>query len=226
MKIEINNRFHAIAENDSNEEGPTQEDTEEAKRTADMPEKKRRWDKIRKGTKTGQTSKDMGDEAFVNCFLAQYPEHVNVVREQDEYQEIDFMVDSGASDTVIPPNIDPNVELQQSMGSKMGVMYKAANGDEIPNLGEYTLKGQVATQWGWSEEKAVIAQCANITQPLMSVSKLVKNGYQVVFSSQGSYIQNEHTGENIPVTKQNGTYHVKLYVKNERAPGFIRQCCQ
>ena len=46
------------------------------------------------------------------------------------------IVDSGASSTVMHPNIGRQYDVQESTASKAGVCYEIANGLQLPNLGE------------------------------------------------------------------------------------------
>ena len=62
----------------------------------------------------------------------------------------------------------------------------------------------------------------DVNKPLMSVSKLVASGHTVSFSSSGSYITNDATGENIELTENNGMFQMKLWVptSNPSSVGF------
>ena len=86
-------------------------------------------------------------------------------------------IDSGAADHVIPPNWVPGLRVQPSPGSKRGVQYVAANGSKLPNLGQMMLSFQNSA----GTAGRIMLQVANITKPLVSVSKLVDDGHQVVF---------------------------------------------
>ena len=94
-----------------------------------------------------------------------------------------MLVDSGASETVVPPHMVTSAETVPSDASRRGVMYEVANGARIPNLGEKTFRAS-------SEEghvRDLKAQVAETKQPLMSVSKLVAAGNTVVFGPQALY---------------------------------------
>ena len=60
---------------------------------------------------------------------------MNGVTEDDEWEEVKLAVDSGATETVIPPDILEDVELRQGAPHRRGVEYEVANGVQIPNLG-------------------------------------------------------------------------------------------
>ena len=125
-----------------------------------------------------------------------------------------MLVDSGASETVVPPHAVTAAEVVPSDASRRGVMYEVANGERIPNLGEKTFRA--ASEEGHVRD--LRAQVADTKQPLMSMSKLVAAGNTVVFGPGGSFIQDE-SGETIWMDTVGGMYTVKLWV----APGKSRQ---
>ena len=51
------------------------------------------------------------------------------------FRLVEAAVDSGAEESVAPPNVFPG-EMRGSAMSKTGGKYKAANGTRIPNLGQ------------------------------------------------------------------------------------------
>ena len=76
---------------------------------------------------------------------------MNSVESKDGWTKIEFMVDSGANDTVIPPGELPEVPIKESRGSRLGWAYRVANGAEVPNEGENAFKGITKSQSGWSK---------------------------------------------------------------------------
>ena len=78
--------------------------------------------------------------AMLNPIVAIEPQSVNGVTEDDEWEEVKLAVDSGATETVIPPDILEDVELRQGAPYKRGVEYEVANGVQIPNLGSVSLQ--------------------------------------------------------------------------------------
>ena len=63
------------------------------------------------------------------------PDGINAVGD-DEWEEIELAVDSGASETVINEEMLRSVQVQEGAASRRGVEYEVANGIRIPNLGE------------------------------------------------------------------------------------------
>ena len=72
----------------------------------------------------------------LSTVVAIEPESVNAVTEDPEWEEGNLALGSGATDTVIPPDILEDVELRQGGPYKRGVEYEVAKGVQIPNLGE------------------------------------------------------------------------------------------
>ena len=59
----------------------------------------------------------------------------------DGWEEVDLVVDSGASETVIAPDMLQTVELRTGNTSKRGLGYEVADGTRIKNQGEKSLSG-------------------------------------------------------------------------------------
>ena len=54
----------------------------------------------------------------------------------DEWEYLEFILDSGATATVILPNFGKGCKIQPGDASWAGVTYEVANGEEILNVGE------------------------------------------------------------------------------------------
>ena len=90
----------------------------------------------------------------------------------DQWMKIEAVMDSGAAESVAPADIAPWVPISESVGSKRGQTYMSACGEKLPNLGEKQMKV-------WTNEgKPAMAtfQCADVTRPLCSVSKICDQG--------------------------------------------------
>ena len=157
------------------------------------------------------------------------PACMNTVESKDGWTKVRFMVDSGANDTVMPPEELPEIPTRESRGSRLGWSYRVANGAEVSNEGEKEFRGMVRCQSGWSKNpKTVTAQVADITQPLMAVKKMTKSGYKVIFDEEGSGALNKVTHEWIPMEEEEDAWFLDLWVKsedqkNESRTGFHRQ---
>ena len=142
----------------------------------------------------------------------------------NEWEYIEFIVDSGASTTVIPPHVGKAYDVRPSKASTAGVTYEIADGTEIPNLGE-KLMPVVTAEGSW---KGLRAQVADVSKPLQSVRSLVKSGHVVVFGDGDgdeveSYIWNKVTGERTAVMDDGVNYVLGLHVAPRSEACFVRQ---
>ena len=68
---------------------------------------------------------------------------------------------------------------------------------------------------GQTEEglkRAIKAQVADVNKDLLSVSRMVRNGCQVVFHPDGSYAEDLETHERFWFKESGGMYMLKLWV--------------
>ena len=63
------------------------------------------------------------------------PEGLNAVAGNGGWEEIEFNVDSGATETVVGKSMLLSVEVKEGSQKRRGVEYEVANGEMIPNLG-------------------------------------------------------------------------------------------
>ena len=148
---------------------------------------------------------------MLNPIVAIEPQSVNGVTEDDEWEEVKLALDGGATETVIPPDILEGVELRQGGPYKRGVEYEAANGVQIPNLGEREFTGVTAE----GSMKSVVSQVCDVNRGLLSVRKIARSGNRVVFDNEGSYIENKTTGEVTRLQDDGGMYELTVWVKRK-----------
>ena len=135
-------------------------------------------------------------------------------------------MDSGATESVAPPDMCPNYDITPSPGSLAGVNYVSASDDLIPNLGEQVL--DVETMDGRGGQ--VKYQIADVSRPLNSVSEICDaggpQGQHVIFGRWGGAIINLDTGRQVPFPREDGIYNLEFWVKprgKEEASVFPRQ---
>ena len=129
-------------------------------------------------------------------------------------------IDSGAAESVLPSGMLPHIKMQESVGSRKGVHYIAADGGRMPNLGEKRVPFKTSD----GATSSVLFQVTNARKPLVSVARIVEKGNRVIFSQSGSYIENERTRRRIPIVAENGTYHLEVeFLDAVAASGFARQ---
>ena len=128
-------------------------------------------------------------------------------------------VDSGAADHVMPIGWLILLKVLSSVGSRCGLHYVAADGTRIPNVGQQLVRF-MTLDGTWTE---LMFQLAAINKPLVSVSKLIENGYKVVFDDDNSYILHKKTKKIIKMRKERGVFVVDAYISKLPEQGFSRR---
>ena len=135
---------------------------------------------------------------------------------QQEWQEVEFTVDSGASETVMAEDELPAVKTKEGAAYKRGVEYEVANGTRIANEGEKTFNAHTLT----GTIRTITAQICDVNKPLLSVRKIVESGNRVVFEPNGAFIEDCHTKEKLKLDVNGGMYTLKVWIKGGDKSGF------
>ena len=130
----------------------------------------------------GDLSDSRGEAVLGGVF--EFGDEINHVHEP-EWVQIDVVMDSGAAESVAPSNIAPWIDIQESAGSRAGRKYLSASGEVLKNLGEKNL--EVVTNEGM--KASTTFQIADVTRPLCSIARVCDKGNQVVFNSEGGYVE-------------------------------------
>ena len=95
----------------------------------------------------------------------------NNIREEspEEWEEIAFLVDSGASATVM---VEESVRVVSPSAPDPNNNYRLADGSLIPHKGEKSFLGMTIE----GVARTLKAQVTDVDRPLMSVSRVVENG--------------------------------------------------
>ena len=132
------------------------------------------------------------------------------------WKKIKFCLDSGAGETVMAESDLPEIPTQESWGSKHGQAYEVANGEEIKNMGEKKFVAHMESIEGRDTGgKGITAQICDVHRPLMSVKKICKAGYRIVFDDDCSYVEDKVTGETMKVIEEDGEYVIDTWVKTD-----------
>ena len=129
-----------------------------------------------------------------------------------ETEEMECLLDSGASTNVASPSVGKGIPVRESHGSRVGQVYYAANGTKLPNLGEKVMNIQTEN---W-ENFSLTMQLADVKKPLMSVSKICDAGSGenlVVFSARGGYIWHADKGVYTEFPREGGVYPMKTWIQ-------------
>jgi hypothetical protein len=132
--------------------------------------------------------------------------------EKPQWERVVLTVDSGASDTVLPPSVARNVPLLHS--NKVGIEYEVANGGVVTNLGEK--KAEMKLKESDEGSMFMSFQVVEVHKPLLAVSRLVEAGHEVRFNKDDPHILLS-TGVKVPMRNNLGTYEIEVWILN---PGF------
>jgi hypothetical protein len=138
------------------------------------------------------------------------------------WEFVSILIDSGSTETVAPKDSLKGYELTSTDWSETGKGYTAANGTDIPNLGEKVVKGQAANGGMWC---SMTFQICEVTKPLGSVSRICQAGSRVVFGppEEGSYIEHIQTGKKTMLRQSKGLYYLDVWVAPSETSTFTRQ---
>ena len=195
------------------------EELEEDKRSSAKFEKSqrriehvRRWEKLR----AQRTPIALSSLGIIE------PQAVRSAKQSEEWEELEMAVDSGASETVLPEEDLPSIELKEGEAKRKGVQYEVADGTLIPNLGE---KSFVAVSEEGSLRKMRVQVC-DVNKALLSVRRVTQAGNRVVFEQDGGWIEDKRTGQRMWMKEKDGQYLLKLWVRRSGEipeAGFTRQ---
>ena len=129
----------------------------------------------------------------------------------DEWIEIEVTVDSGACDTVMPASWCKGIAIVKSSIAD-GEEYEVANGESIPNLGE---RRCLLMTLGSTTAKKIVFQVADVHKPLLSISRCADMGFFTVFNKTGGYLEDQVTGERVPLERKENLYVMKAWVKRD-----------
>ena len=118
--------------------------------------------------------------------------------EEDLWQEIEMVVDSGATETVVGTDMLTHIATTEGDACRRGVQYEVASGELIDNLGEK--KFVVHSEGG--HKRGMTAQVCDVNKALLSVKRMVVAGNRVVFDPKGSYIEDADTNERIQLKEK------------------------
>ena len=117
------------------------------------------------------------------------------------------VIDSGAEDTVAPPDVLPGAVRPSAM-SRAGLAYRSANGLPIRNLGQQT----VAFRDDQQRRSGMHFQVAEVDRPLISVARLVDAGNRVVFEPSGGSITHVATGRSVQLLRDGNVYALDMHI--------------
>ena len=134
--------------------------------------------------------------------------------------DIEVALDSGCCDHVMDTEqCAPGYEVHESEGSKQGAGFLVGNGQRIPNEGEVHLNLRVPGARGEQNSVRSTFQASPVTRPLMSVSKICKNGFKCIFDDSEAQVVDKAGKTHCVFKRSGGLYTCTM---KPRAP-FQRQ---
>ena len=134
-----------------------------------------------------------------------------------EWVDIDLEValDSGCCDHVMDIETHcPGYSLQPSQGSMRGQGFIVGNGAKVLNTGEAVLNLEASVDTGTVIPFSSTFQSAQITRPLMSVSKICSNGFKCNFTDSEALIIDSQGQTVCRFERRNGLYLTRLKLKS------------
>ena len=164
-----------------------------------------------------QTEKELeGEKLLVKALIELTSDALNGLEDTvEEWEEVEFMVDSGAGTTVIGPD---QVKAVQASEPDPNKSYKMANGAVIEHMGQKIFHAVAEDE----QSRRITAQVTEVDEPLLSVYQIVKHGSSVVFKPSGSYIDTPG-GQRLPLKSVGNVYKLKMWVPRNQAEPFQGQ---
>ena len=133
----------------------------------------------------------------------------------EEWEEVEFMVDSGAGATVVGPEAVKAVQASEPDPSRN---YKLADGSLTQDKGKKNFNAQAQDESWWN----LNARVTDVDKPLLSVSQMVEGGSTAVFAPGGSYIQCPK-GKTMPIELRSNVWFLKMWVPKDQKKPFQGQ---
>ena len=132
---------------------------------------------------------------------------------QGQWERIAMNIDSGAIDTVMPPNIGNHFSTVETHASRNWPGFRAANGSPIKHYGQRILKG-VGDQY---QLVSLTTQVADVKTTLGSVYQMLKAGSRVHFENGNCFIEHIKSGKKTKIEEKMGTFEVGVWVPKSTA---------
>ena len=127
-----------------------------------------------------------------------------------QYSRVRTVMDSGAAESVGPPEMAPHLKIRPSVGSQRGQHYISASKQRLPNLGQQTLHAVTEDY----QSAAMTFQIAEVSRPLSAVGEITDKGNVVVFGPRGGFILNLETRKQTRFGREGGIYVMDLWIES------------
>ena len=138
------------------------------------------------------------------------------------WEKVTLTVDSGASDTVMPPSVCPSAPVVD--GPRTGTEYEVANGEEVVSLGERRCLLKFGERDATDKDAmGMTFQVVDVSKALLSVSRVMEQGHDVLFTMRGegsAILVDGKPGQRIPLRHSGVSFELDVWLKLDA--GFIR----
>ena len=166
----------------------------------------------------GPTKGDGGGEDKGKVLAAQLNEVNKGRKDPGRWELFTITVDSGAAESVAPPDAGDTFPLVETQAAKDGLYYISATGDRVYNEGER----RITVTMPEGHKQSMMYQVAEVNKVLASVSRICESGRdRVVFQKNDSYIEHLKTGKRTRLEERNGVYVLEAWI--DKNAGFGRQ---
>ena len=139
----------------------------------------------------------------------------HVGTQENEENVVEGIVDSGAAESVAPASISAEPAVADPATAHQ--CYITADWTSVFNQGAKTVIGTPKE----GQRLCMKYQIANVTKPLMSVSKICDKGNVVIVEASGGYIKHLVSGRRTGFERRGGVYVLPTTVAGEQG-GFVR----
>ena len=129
-------------------------------------------------------------------------------------RDIEMCLDSGCCNHVLDAEDAPGYLVSESPGSRRGQNFVVGNGQRVPNEGQVRLRMEASTGEGSVNPVQSIFQVAEVSRPLMSVSKICDQGYSCLFTKDSAQILDANQRKVCEFGRSNGLYVANMKLKS------------
>ena len=127
--------------------------------------------------------------------------------------DVEIILDSGACSHVIDAEDAPGYRLEESPGSRRGAAFTVGNGERVPNEGQMSLRFETTRSDGSSAPISSTFQVAEVSRPIMSVSRICAQGFTCVFDKEGGRVLDKDRKEVCYFKESQGLYATTMRLK-------------
>ena len=160
---------------------------------------------------------DMADEVVQRALLMEHDGLGDDIVMNMEWHDMDVEIalDSGCCDHIMDvEELAPGYSITESERSRRGAGFIVGNGERLSNEGEAILNLEAVAPGSPGVRFRSTFQAAKVSRPLMSVSKICRNGYKCTFDDAQALIVDEKGQTVCRFVERNGIYLATVKLKS------------